>query len=64
MSNEDGHDQIFKIHHFIDLLNTQFNKIPLVSENYCIDEMMIPYSGKFGPKLYVKGKPCHWGYKA
>ena len=26
--------------------------------------MMIPYSGKFGPKLYGRTKPWPWGYKA
>ena len=35
-----------------------------MSESLSIDEEMIPYSGKMGPRYYVKGNPNPWGFKA
>ena len=34
-----------------------------MSEHLCIDEMMIPYKGTRGPRMYIKGKPNPWGFK-
>ena len=28
-----------------------------------IDEMMVPFKGKHGAKMYMPKKPCKWGYK-
>ena len=59
---EPGYDKIYKIRPFIEYLNKKFNQIPM-SENLCIDEQMVPYTGKRGPRYYIKGKPNPWGFK-
>ena len=43
-----GYDRIFKIRPLIDLINTQFNKIPMTGV-VDVDEQIIPYSGTRGP---------------
>ena len=57
-----GYDKVYKIRPYLDYLNDKFNKIPM-GENLCVDEMMIPYTGKRGPRYYIKGKPNPWGFK-
>ncbi|KAJ8871769.1 hypothetical protein PR048_028109 [Dryococelus australis] len=32
-------------------------------ENHCVDETMVPYFGKHRCKLFIRGKPIHYGYK-
>ena len=60
--SQDGYDKLYKIRSFIDLLNNRFNKVEL-PEHLSVDEQMIPYCGKNGPWMYVKGKPNPWGFK-
>ena len=59
----EGYDRIYKVRPFVDLLNARFNKIPLYTSSYCVDEQMVPYSGTRGPRMYVKRKPNPWGFK-
>ena len=35
-----------------------------MGDNLCLDEMMIPYFGTRGSRVYMKNKPCPWGFKA
>ena len=56
-------DKLFKIRPFVDMVNLNFNKLDM-TENLSVDEMMIPYCGTRGPRVYVKGKPNPWGFKA
>lgn len=44
------------------LRNQCLNITPMPHQS--IDEMMIPYKGKFGQiRQYVRGKPHPWGFK-
>ena len=56
-------DKLFKIRPFVNMVNLNFNKLDM-TENLSVDEMMIPYCGTRGPRVYVKGKPNPWGFKA
>ena len=44
-----NYDKIFKVRPLVERINTKFNRIPL-TENLCIDEQMVPYSGTRGPR--------------
>ena len=49
-----GYDKVYKIRPLLNHLNSKCNQIPM-GENLCIDEQMVPYSGKRGPRYYIKG---------
>jgi len=60
---EDGHDKLYKIRGFMDLLTRQFFDNYTPTEYVTIDEAMIPYKGRLGFKQYMKDKPTKWGIK-
>ena len=51
-----------KIKPLIELINERLALLT-ISDQVCIDEMMIQSKSKFGPRIYQKGKPHQWGYK-
>ncbi|XP_036320015.1 piggyBac transposable element-derived protein 3-like [Rhagoletis pomonella] len=34
-----------------------------LKETLCVDEQIIPFTGRLGMKQYIRGKPCPWGIK-
>ncbi|XP_017468501.1 PREDICTED: piggyBac transposable element-derived protein 3-like [Rhagoletis zephyria] len=34
-----------------------------LKETLCVDEQIIPFTGRMGMKQYIRGKPCPWGIK-
>ena len=57
-----GYDRIYKVRPYIEYLNKKCNQLPM-GENLCIDEQMVPYTGKRGPRYYIKGKTNPWSFK-
>jgi hypothetical protein len=56
VSEESKKDRIWKVRPFLDMFRAQCLKIT-PEEHQSIDEMMIPYKGKFGQiRQYVRGK--------
>jgi len=53
----EGHDELYKIRGFMNLLTDQFFNNYMPHEYATIDEAMIPYKGRFGFKQYMKDKP-------
>ena len=62
-AGEDGHDKLYEIRSFMDLLTQQFFDIYTPTEYVTIDEAMIPYKGRLGFKKYMKDKPTKWVIK-
>ena len=56
-------DKYGKVRPLFDLLNERFQRYAINSEDYSIDESMVPYFGKHGCKQYIRGKPIRWGFK-
>ena len=56
------HDRLFKVRPLLDHIKGKFNEIP-ISESLSMDEQVIPYTGKCGPRYYIKNKPNPWGFK-
>ena len=63
--NEDlpAGDKYGKVRPLIEILNNRFQQFAMDSEGYSIDESMIPYFGKHGCKMFIRGKPIRWGFK-
>jgi DNA excision repair protein ERCC-6 len=57
-------DKLFKIRAYVEMLNARFAKYGVFSHNLSIDEQMIPYFGRHSCKMYMKGKPVRFGFKA
>ena len=57
-------DKLFKIRPYTDMLNSKFSKFGIFSHNLSIDEQMIPYFGRHSCKMFMKGKPVKFGFKA
>ena len=57
-----SYDRLYKVRPLLDHIKEKFNKIPM-SEHLSIDEQVIPYYGKCGPRYYIKNKPNPWGFK-
>lgn len=55
-------DKFFKVRPIYEALRNRCLELP-TEENLCVDEAMIPFTGKFSVKQYVKGKPTPWGIK-
>ena len=64
-NNEDlpANDKYGKVRPLLDMLNERFQRYAMDSEAYSIDESMIPYFGKHGCKMFIRGKPIRWGFK-
>ncbi|XP_059161134.1 piggyBac transposable element-derived protein 3-like [Physella acuta] len=63
VTEEDKKDKLWKIRPWLEKFRNNCVKV-VPDENNSIDEMMIPFKGKFSKiKQYVKGKPHPWGIK-
>nr|XP_061791912.1 piggyBac transposable element-derived protein 3-like [Nerophis lumbriciformis] len=64
MANEEVKlDRLWKLRSFLDSFRRQCLTIA-PRQKQSIDEMMVPYKGKFGGiRQYIKGKPHPWGFK-
>ncbi|KAJ8348384.1 hypothetical protein SKAU_G00269730 [Synaphobranchus kaupii] len=63
VSDEQKKDKLWKIRPWLDAFRE--NCLQIVPEEHnSVDEMMIPFKGKFsGIRQYMKGKPHPWGFK-
>ncbi|KAL7880052.1 hypothetical protein SRHO_G00023060 [Serrasalmus rhombeus] len=62
-SEEVKKDRLWKVRPFLDSFRRQCLTIA-PRQKQSIDEMMVPYKGKFGGiRQYIKGKPHPWGFK-
>jgi len=57
-------DKLYKIRTYIKKLNEKFAKFGVFSHSLSIDEQMIPYFGRHSCKMFMKGKPVRFGFKA
>lgn len=55
-------DLFYKVRPIYDAVRSRCLELPLERE-LCVDEQIIPFTGKHAAKQYVKGKPCPWGIK-
>lgn len=55
-------DAFYKVRPIYDAIRSRCLEIPLEKE-LCVDEQIVPFTGKHSAKQYVKGKPCPWGIK-
>lgn len=56
-------DRLWKLRPFLDSFRRQCLTVA-PRQKQSIDEMMVPYKGKFGGiRQYIKGKPHPWGFK-
>ena len=58
-----GHDRLYKVRQFFDILLPQFESEYNMHQCCTIDEAMIPFKGRLGFKQYMKAKPTKWGIK-
>lgn len=63
-SQIDTTDKLYKVRPYLSLLNRKFQQFGIFSHDLSIDEQMIPYRGKHSSKMFLKGKPIRFGYKA
>lgn len=59
-----GHDKLFKVRAFLDLILPTFESEYTPNQSVTIDEAVIPFKGRLGYKQYIKNKPTKWGIKA
>lgn len=57
-------DKFYKIRTYVEMMNARFAKFGVFSHNLSIDEQMIPYFGRHSCKMFMKGKPVRFGFKA
>ncbi|KAG5864302.1 hypothetical protein JTB14_002779 [Gonioctena quinquepunctata] len=55
-------DKLYKVRPLIDVIRKRCLELQL-EEELCVDEQIVPFTGTFAIKQYVKGKPCPWGLK-
>lgn len=60
----DTTDRYAKIRPFIDASNKRFMQFGIWSHDLSIDEQMIPYFGRHSCKMFIRGKPIRFGFKA
>ena len=58
-----NHNKLYKVHPIIDHFRTVFKEVVIPETCRAIDEMMIPFKGHHGAKMYMPKKPVKWGYK-
>lgn len=62
VSDEDKEDRVWKLRPFLEMFSKQCLQLT-PDQHQSIDEMMIPYKGKFSKiRQYIKGKPHPWGF--
>ena len=59
---EINNDRYYKVCPMFDSLNSNFKKY-FTTNNYSIDETMIPYYEKHGTKQFIRGKPIPFDFK-
>jgi hypothetical protein len=57
-------DKLYKVRKYVEMLNTRFSQFGIFAHNLSIDEQMIPYFGRHSCKMFMKGKPVRFGFKA
>ena len=62
-AGDPGHDKLFKVHQFVDLVTAKFQLLYTLHQPVMIDEAMILFKGRLGFKQYMKNKPTKWGVK-
>nr|XP_021187154.1 piggyBac transposable element-derived protein 3-like [Helicoverpa armigera] len=55
-------DAFYKVRPIFDAVRYRCLELPLEKE-LCVDEQIVPFTGKHIAKQYIKGKPCPWGLK-
>ncbi|KAG5896871.1 hypothetical protein JTB14_017685 [Gonioctena quinquepunctata] len=55
-------DKLYKVRPLIDVKRKRCLELQLEEELY-VDEQIVPFTGTFAVKQYVKEKPCPWGLK-
>lgn len=55
-------DAFYKVRPIFDAVRNRCLELPLEKE-LCVDEQIVPFTGKHVAKQYIKGKPCPWGLK-
>lgn len=61
--NAPDFDRIFKVREFLDNLSAHFADFAEIEAVLSVDEMIVPYKGQLGLKVYMKNKPNKWGLK-
>jgi hypothetical protein len=57
-------NKLYKVRKYVEMLNTRFSQFGIFAHNLSIDEQMIPYFGRHSCKMFMKGKPVRFGFKA
>ena len=60
---QDGSNKLHKIQPIIDHFRKVFTQTVVPETYQAIDEVMIPFKGHHGAKMYMPKKPVKWGYK-
>ena len=63
-AGQPGHDKLFKVRPFLDLVLPKFESKYSMHQSVTIDEAMIPFKGRLSFKQYIKNKRTKWGIKA
>lgn len=63
-NNLDKNDKFSKIRPVYDVANEKFMQFGVFAHNLSIDEQMIPYFGRHSCKMFIRGKPIRFGFKA
>ena len=58
----DNTDRFIKVRPIYDAIRQRCLQLQL-EKQLCIDEQIVPFTGKLNVKQYIKGKPCPWGIK-
>ena len=56
-------DKLSKVSHMYKFVSNQLIQFGVFSELLSIDESMVPYYGRHGCKMFIRGKPIRFGYK-
>ena len=60
---EPGHDKLFKVRPFLDLILPTFVSEYIPYQAVTIDEAMIPFKRRLALKQYIKSTPTKWDIK-
>ena len=60
----EGEGRVDKVKKLCDALITNFQANYKPSQNMAVDETMVGFRGRFGPKQYMPNKPVKYGIKA
>ncbi|XP_036345513.1 piggyBac transposable element-derived protein 3-like [Rhagoletis pomonella] len=57
-----NNDKFHRVRPIMDAIRRRLLENQL-GETLCVDEQIIPFTGRLGMKQYIRGKPCPWGIK-